>query len=134
MPTRAPTITPATFLSPSAIASAPPAQGADDHPSRRRLVERVEVNPRHAPREKLHALHRRMRHPELDDGLRVVLQSLELQGQSHRDGRAAQPDEPVDLLEAGDRHDPGDDRYVDPRSPRALDEIEIESVVEEQLG
>ena len=42
--------------------------------------------------------------------------------------------EPVDLAVVRDRHDPRDDRHVDaaPRAP--LDEVEVDLVVEEELG
>ena len=37
-------------------------------------------------------------------------------------------------LVVGDRHDPGDDRHGDARRARLLDEVEVELVVEEELG
>jgi uroporphyrinogen decarboxylase len=92
------------------------------------------MNPRNAARQKLLALQRRVRDPQLLDRLAVIPAFLQRQGQAHGQGRPAQSGEAIDLLEVGDRHDPRHDRDPDPRLARPPDEIEVEGVVEKELG
>jgi hypothetical protein len=75
-----------------------------------------------------------MRHPELDHRVRIVPVALELEHQPHRYRRPAQPDEALQLHDVGDGHDARDDGDVDPHSVGPLDEVEVEGVVEEELG
>src|SRR5947209_5193854 len=67
-------------------------------------------------------------------GVRAVGARFELFEQRLRDARAAHVGEALDLTHVGDRHDPRDDRDIDPDRPRLVDEPEVRLVVEEQLG
>ena len=72
--------------------------------------------------------------PELHHRVGVVAVPLQLEHQAHRHRRSAQPDEALQLLDVGDGHDARDDGDVDSHPARPLDEVEVEGVVEEELG
>src|SRR5262249_43834138 len=114
--------------------SASRAQRADNHPRRRRLVQSVEVDARSAAPQKLYALHRRVCHPELRHGSRVILDFFQVHRKAIGTRRAKQSDEAVDLLDIGDRHDARHDGNVDSDPPGPLDKVEIEGVVEKELS
>src|SRR5215469_13081991 len=84
-------------------------------------------------REEIDALQRRVSDAEVDDRFRLLASCLHLRHEARRDRRAALAREALDLLAVRDRHDAGDDRHVDARSPRAADESEVRFGVEEQL-
>src|SRR5215469_1966756 len=84
-------------------------------------------------REEIDALQRRVSDAEVDDRFRLLASSLHLRHETRRDRRAALAREALDLFAVRDRHDAGDDRHVDARSPRAADESEVRFGIEEQL-
>src|SRR5262249_24088672 len=102
----------------------------ENHPRRTALVERIKMDARRAALEELDALHGGVCDAKLEDGVGVVLIALELQAQPHRNRRAAEAREALDLLEAGDRHDAGDDGHANARRLRPLHEVEVKGVVE----
>ena len=118
---------------------APPAprsaqlQRREDRPRRRRAVERVEVDPRSAPREQLRALERRVGDAEFEHRLGVVGPEFERFQQRRRDRRAAHRGHRLDLRDVRDRHDPRDDRDFDSGETGRVDEPHVVLVVEEQL-
>src|SRR5262249_4163842 len=65
---------------------------------------------------------------------RIILDFVQFQRKAHGKRRATQSDEAVDLLVTGDRHDARDDGDVDSDTPGPLDKVEVESVIEEELG
>ena len=87
------------------------------------------------PREQLGALQRRVGDPEVEHRLGVVLAYAQLATQAVGDRGAADialmrstwPTWVIGMIA-------GDDRDFDPRGARAGDEVEVEGVVEEQLG
>src|SRR3989338_4382912 len=62
----------------------------------------------------------------------LIVQELFVKGLGDRD--SSQTRDPFYLLCTEDRHDPRDNRDGDLRLSRAIDEVEIEGVVEEELG
>ena len=67
-------------------------------------------------------------------GVRVPGSQLELLEQRRRNRGLAHAGDRLDLTDVGDRHDPGDDGDLDPDRPGLGDELEVEVVVEEELG
>src|SRR5829696_3195517 len=103
----------------------PRARGAErgeDRPGRRRLVERVEVDPGRTAGEQVGALERGERDAEVLDRLRVVLARGELALEVLGDRCAAHARYALELLVVGDGDDAGDDRHVDAPVARRLDE------------
>ena len=72
---------------------------------------------------------------ELRDRLRIVTERFELRQQGRREGRAADPGEPLDLFGVQDRQDAGCDRHAHAeRLHEVVAEPEVVVVVEEELG
>ena len=117
-----------------AVPRAPEAQRAEDRARRRRAVERVEVDAGRAVGQQVGALHRRVGDAEL--GHRLVARPALMQVGEHvvGDRRAAHARDARELVVGRDRHDAGDDRDLDADRAGALDEVEVERVVEEELG
>src|ERR1044071_601214 len=109
------------------------AQRAEDRPRRGGSVERVEVDSRRALGQQIGALERRVGDAEVGDRVRLIGAQAELGHQPVGDRGADRAREALDLLEVGDRHDPRDDRDVDPDVARPGDEVPVQRVVEEQL-
>ena len=84
-----------------------------DGPRRRRTIQRVEVNAGDVVLEKRQTLLRRVVHPDVPHRLRIVLNRFNPLQQVARDARAAHLREPLDLFDAENRHDAGDDGDVD---------------------
>ena len=110
------------------------AQRGQDRPRCRRAVQRVEVDSGRAARQEIGALEGRVGDPELCNRFRVVGAPVELPLEVLRDRGAAHLGEALDLAVVRDRHDPRDDRHVDAGRARLLDVVEVELVVEEELG
>ena len=110
------------------------AQRAEHGPRRRRPVQRVEVDARRAAEQQLGALLRGVGDAELELGPLVARGGAERLLQQRRDRGVAELADPLRLGEAGDRDDPGEDRHLDPLRARRRDEVEVDPVVEEELG
>ena len=109
-------------------------QRAEHGARRRRAVERVEVDPGRAAGEQLLALPRGVGDAELASASSSPPSASIAGSSSARDRRVAEVADPRHLGEAGDRDHPGDDRHVDPALARRGDEVEVDAVVEEELG
>src|SRR5688572_8237095 len=101
---------------------------------RGRFVERVEVDSRCTSLDEPETLDRRVHDPELVYAFRLIGQAIELRAEASRDRRAAHLGETFDLLDVLDRHDARDDRHGDAGGARAIDEVEVDAVVEEELS
>ena len=110
------------------------AQRGQDRPRCRRAVQGVEVHSGRASRQEIGALEGRVSDPELCNRFRVVGAPVELPFEVLGDRRAAHVGEAVDLAVVRDRHDPRHDRHVDARGARLVDVVEVDLVVEEELG
>jgi hypothetical protein len=72
--------------------------------------------------------------PELGNRFRVVGALTQCTLEVSGDGRPAHAGDRLDLLEVGDRHDARDDRHGDAGGAGLVHELEVELVVEEELG
>src|SRR5262245_31060936 len=118
----------------SAAHQAIPPQVLEDRARRRRLVEGVEVDAGRASPQELRALPRAILDAEGHPGDGVVACSLEGGRELGRHRVARQLRDALDLPRVGDRHDAGHEGHGDARTPRPLDEAEVELVVVEELG
>src|SRR5436190_1761927 len=84
-------------------------------------------------REQLGALQGGVGDAEVEHRLGVVAAGVKLAAQRIGNRRAAHRRHPLDLADPCDWHDAGDDRDRDARVARAVREVEVESIVEEQL-
>ena len=87
-----------------------------------------------ASRQEIGALEGRVSDPELCNRFRVVGAPVELPFEILGDRRAAHVREAVDLAVVRDRHDARHDGHVDARGAGLVDVVEVDLVVEEELG
>src|SRR5436189_3800605 len=104
------------------------------HRSRARgAVQRVEMDARRPARQKLVALPGRVRNAQQRLGLGVPAERVHRPRELLGNGRIAAVAEANDLVEARDRNHARDDRDTDSGLAGGADEVEVETVVEEEL-
>src|SRR3954453_18981080 len=138
--TISPLITAAILIKKSLVRHSHPLPGPrrpqrpQHRPRCRRSVEGVEVNSGRAGDQQLRALLRRVSDAELELALRLAPGRREGGSQGRWNRRVAEVANPLRLRAAGDRDHPSQDRHLDPRRPRRPHEVEVDLVVEEELG
>ena len=104
-----------------------------DQFTRRRFVERIEVQPRYTARCQFAALADRPIDADLELRGFVGLHRFQPRRQIGREDRAAQRGDPFDLREVRDGHDPRNERHRDSRPPVPFAEAEEVRVFKEEL-